>query len=79
MSFSKHYCAPKVGLTEAEAVKKYGADKVKVYTSGFANLWYGPFDLTVDEKPKTNMKLVTILPEEKVVGIHMIGEQAYLP
>ena len=66
-----------VGLTEAEAVRKYGADKVKVYTSGFANLWYGPFDLTADEKPKTNMKLVTLLPEERVIGIHMIGGKAY--
>ena len=66
-----------VGLTEAEAVRKYGADKVKVYTSGFANLWYGPFDLTADEKPKTNMKLVTLLPEERVIGIHMIGGKVY--
>lgn len=32
-----------VGLTEEEAVAKYGADKIKIYTSTFVNLWYGSF------------------------------------
>jgi hypothetical protein len=27
-----------------------------------------------DDKPKTAMKLVTLLPSEKVVGMHCIGE-----
>ena len=25
------------------------------------------------EKPKTVMKLITILPEERIIGLHMIG------
>lgn len=63
-----------VGLTEAEAVAKHGADNLKVYTSTFSNLWYGPWVVeNLDDKPKTAMKLVTLLPEEKVIGIHMIG------
>merc|ERR1719215_1690899 len=32
-----------VGLTEAEAVAKHGADNLKVYTSTFSNLWYRPW------------------------------------
>ena len=63
-----------MGLTEAEAVKRFGRDQVRVYTSGFANLWYGPFPLAPEDKPKTNMKLVTLLPDERVLGIHMIGK-----
>jgi glutathione reductase (NADPH) len=62
-----------VGLTEAQAVGKYGKDKVKVYTSTFKNLWYGPWKVEPDDKPTTAMKLVTLLPEEKVLGIHSIG------
>lgn len=63
-----------VGLTEKEAKAKYGEDKVKVYTSTFTNLWYGTYNLAPEAKPKTNMKLVTLLPQEKIVGIHMIGK-----
>lgn len=62
-----------VGLTEAEAAAKYGAENLKVYTSTFTNLWYGPWRLEPEEKPKTAMKLVTVLPEQRVVGIHIIG------
>eukprot|EP00600_Ochromonadales_sp_CCMP1393_P008563 CAMPEP_0174961332 /NCGR_PEP_ID=MMETSP0004_2-20121128/4181_1 /TAXON_ID=420556 /ORGANISM="Ochromonas sp., Strain CCMP1393" /LENGTH=474 /DNA_ID=CAMNT_0016209765 /DNA_START=139 /DNA_END=1563 /DNA_ORIENTATION=- len=61
------------GLTEAQAAEKFGADNLKVYKSTFTNLYYGTWDLEPDAKPKTAMKLVTVLPEEKVVGIHMIG------
>ena len=62
-----------VGLTEAAARAKYGDDKIKVYTSTFVNLWYGTYKLQPDEKPKTAMKLVCLLPDEKVVGLHSIG------
>jgi len=27
----------------------------------------------VDHRPRTSMKLVTLLPDEKVIGIHLIG------
>lgn len=62
-----------VGMTEANAIKKYGEDKIKVYKSTFTNLYYGTWSMEPDEKPKTAMKLVTLLPDEKVLGIHMIG------
>ena len=61
------------GLTEEEAKKAHGADNVKVYTSTFKNLWYGTYQMEADAKPTTSMKMVCLLPEEKVVGIHVLG------
>ena len=34
---------------------------------------YGPWQIEPDAKPKTAMKLVTLLPNEKIIGIHIIG------
>lgn len=62
-----------IGLTEEEAVAKFGEDNVKVYRSKFANLYYGPWQVEPDEKPKTAMKLVCAGEEELVVGLHVIG------
>ena len=59
------------GLTEKQAVAQFGHDRVKSYHSQFVNLYYGP--MTAADKPKTAMKLVTLLPEERVVGLHLIG------
>lgn len=65
-----------VGLTEVQARAQY--DAVKVYTSRFVNMHYGIVNST-DEggkphaKPTTTMKLVCVGPEEKVVGLHVIG------
>jgi glutathione reductase (NADPH) len=58
-----------VGLTEAEAQARYGEDGVKVYAARFTSLFYS----VVDHKPKTSMKLVTVGPEERVVGVHVFG------
>jgi glutathione reductase (NADPH) len=61
-----------VGLTEAAARAKYGDEAVTVYRSGFVPMYYA---LTA-RKPRTDMKLVTVGPEEKVVGVHVIGPGA---
>ncbi len=60
----------KCGLTEEEAVAKYGKDKIKVYRSQFNQLY---FSMTENKVP-TLMKLVCVLPEEKVVGVHGVGK-----
>ncbi len=60
------------GLTEAEAVLKYGNDNIKIYTSTFTPM----FDQLVDHKTKSSMKLITRGPEEQVVGCHVIGPGA---
>lgn len=62
-----------VGVTEAEAKKEHGEENVKVYRSRFTNMFYSPMDVPPEEKPKTVMKLVCAGPEERVVGLHMIG------
>eukprot|EP01135_Chromosphaera_perkinsii_P003631 Nk52_evm10s250 gene=Nk52_evmTU10s250 len=58
-----------VGDSEQAAIEKYGADKVRVYNSTFTPMYHA----VTERKSKTIMKLVCVLPEEKVVGIHMMG------
>jgi glutathione reductase (NADPH) len=65
-----------IGMTEKAAVAKYGQDNIKVYKSKFPNLYYGPFSMESDEKPKTLMKLVCAGTTELVVGLHIIGMAA---
>merc|ERR1719260_336966 len=56
-----------VGLTEAEAVTQYG--EVVVYQTKFTPMYHA---LTT-RKQQTVMKLICAGPEEKVVGLHMMG------
>jgi glutathione reductase (NADPH) len=60
-----------VGLTEPEAREKYG-DTLKIYNSGFISMWNSMFDQ--DEKTRSTYKLICQGPNEKVVGLHIIGE-----
>jgi glutathione reductase (NADPH) len=60
-----------VGLTEAEARDIHG-DAVRCYTSGFTPMYHA---LTA-HKRRAEMKLVTVGPEERIVGLHVIGEGA---
>ena len=60
-----------VGLSEAEARALHGA-AVKVYTAAFVPMYYA----MSEHKVRANMKLVTIGPDEKIVGCHIIGAGA---
>jgi glutathione reductase (NADPH) len=60
-----------VGLTEAQARERFGA-AVKVYRSGFVPLYYA----MTTRKPRTEIKLITAGAEERVVGLHVIGDGA---
>lgn len=60
-----------VGLSEAAARDLYG-EEVKVYESAFVPLYHA---LTAS-KPRTRMKLVTAGPEQRIVGVHVIGDGA---
>ena len=60
-----------VGLSEEMARQLHG-DEVKVYVSGFTGMYYA----LGRNKRRSVMKLVTVGPEEKVVGCHVIGEGA---
>jgi len=61
-----------VGLTEAQAVDCHGTAAVKVYGARFKALYNGLLDVKQD----TAMKLVCVGPEERVVGVHVIGTGA---
>jgi glutathione reductase (NADPH) len=64
-----------IGLTEQQAVKKYGKEDLTVYTSDFINLYYASFyHGAVGDKPVSKYKLICQGREEKVVGLHMIGQ-----
>jgi len=64
------------GLTEEEAIAKYGSDNIKIYKSTFVNLYFSMFEMEPSEKPKTLAKLICAGVEEKVVGLQMIGMAA---
>ncbi|AWN15722.1 glutathione-disulfide reductase [Salinisphaera sp. LB1] len=61
-----------VGLSEAEARAAYGDDAVKIYTSHYVALYHG----VLDDKTPSDMKLVCVGEDEKVVGAHVIGDGA---
>lgn len=57
-----------VGLTEAEAIKKYGKDDVTLYKSKFNPMY---FAMTTHKEPCI-MKLVCVGKEEKVVSFFAV-------
>jgi glutathione reductase (NADPH) len=60
-----------VGLSEADARERHGAD-VKVYQTQFTNMFFA----VGEHKEQTHMKIVTVGKEERVVGVHVIGRGA---
>lgn len=58
-----------VGLTETEARERY-SNEVKTYTAKFVPMTFA----LAERKIKVGMKLVCVGPEEKVVGVHLIGQ-----
>ncbi|NUN13897.1 MAG: glutathione-disulfide reductase [Myxococcales bacterium] len=58
-----------VGLTEQEAQDRYGLSAVKVYSANFRPMAYA----VTTHSARTHMKVVTVGPQEKVVGIHLFG------
>ncbi|HWY95349.1 MAG TPA: glutathione-disulfide reductase [Steroidobacteraceae bacterium] len=60
-----------VGASEAEARAQYG-DAVKVYVADFTPMYHA---LTA-RKTHTDMKLVCVGPEQRIVGCHIIGTGA---
>ncbi len=61
-----------VGLSEPEARERHGNEAVRVYRTRFT-----PMSHAFSRYPqRTAMKLVTVGREERVVGLHIIGEAA---
>ncbi|BGO89708.1 hypothetical protein NBRC10512_004363 [Rhodotorula toruloides] len=61
-----------VGLTEPEAREKFGDENIKIYKSTFTALYFSMMD--PEHKEPTAMKLICAGKEEKVVGLHIIGQ-----
>ncbi|XP_076096848.1 glutathione reductase, mitochondrial-like isoform X1 [Mytilus galloprovincialis] len=59
-----------LGLTQAEAEEKYGKEKIKAYKSEFTPMYFA----VTTRKEKCHMKLICLLPDEKVIGLHMVGQ-----
>jgi glutathione reductase (NADPH) len=60
-----------VGMTEADARSEYGKD-IRIYSAEFTPMFYA---LGKDKK-RTVMKLITTGQDERIVGIHLIGDGA---
>ncbi|KXN82633.1 Glutathione reductase [Leucoagaricus sp. SymC.cos] len=60
-----------VGLTEPQAREKYG-DAVKIYKTSFKSLYFSMIE--EEHKEPTMYKLIVVGPEERVVGVHLIGQ-----
>src|SRR5690606_27302001 len=61
-----------IGLTEPEAEAKYGRENLKVYKTSFVAMYYAMMD--ADKKGPTSYKLICAGPDERVVGLHIIGQ-----
>ncbi|KAF2157580.1 hypothetical protein K461DRAFT_20875 [Myriangium duriaei CBS 260.36] len=59
-----------VGLTEPEAREKYG-DSLKIYTTNFTDLYYSMME--DGKKSPTAYKIICEGPNERVVGLHIMG------
>ena len=61
-----------VGMTEAAARDEFGDAAVTVFSASFVPMYYA----LTSVKPRCDMKLVTVGPEQKVVGVHIVGDGA---
>ena len=60
-----------IGLSEPQAIEKYGKENLKIYKTSFTAMYYAMMD--PEDKGPTNYKLICAGPEEKVVGLHIMG------
>jgi glutathione reductase (NADPH) len=61
-----------VGLSERAAGERYGARNLTVYRASFVPLYHA---LTA-AKPRSQMKLITAGAEQRIVGLHVVGQGA---
>ena len=61
-----------VGLSEPAARARFGAENVTVFRSAFVPLYHA----LTRAKPRSEMKLVTAGSEQRIVGLHVVGQGA---
>jgi glutathione reductase (NADPH) len=59
-----------IGLTEPEAREKYG-DSIKIYKTAFTAMYYAMMEQ--EDKGPTAYKIICEGPNERVVGLHILG------
>ncbi|KAF1297973.1 glutathione-disulfide reductase [Enterococcus sp. JM4C] len=59
-----------IGLTEDQAIEQYGTDQIKVYRSRFTPMYFA----LSEYRQKCEMKLICLGEEEKIIGLHGIGQ-----
>ncbi|MGK7888721.1 MAG: glutathione-disulfide reductase [Leptolyngbyaceae cyanobacterium] len=62
-----------VGLSEQEAIAKYGVDGIQIFRAKFRSMYYV---LPGKHDEKTLMKLVVHKENQRVLGAHMVGDYA---
>jgi glutathione reductase (NADPH) len=60
-----------IGMTEPQAREKYG-NSIKVYNTSFTAMYYAMMEQ--DDKGPTAYKLICEGPNERVVGLHILGQ-----
>lgn len=58
-----------IGLTEPDAIAKYGEKQIKIYKTAFTSM----YTAVTGHRQPCRMKLVCLGPEERVIGLHGIG------
>jgi glutathione reductase (NADPH) len=61
-----------VGLSEKAARERHGPEGVRVHCASFVPL----YNAVTGSKPRAQMKLVTVGPGERIVGVHVAGPGA---
>lgn len=64
-----------IGLTTKKAIEKYGEKNVKIYNSKFNPMQYAMMD-SDEQKVPSVYRIVCAGPEEKVVGLHIVGDSS---
>ncbi len=60
-----------IGITEPQAIEKYGRENLTIYKTNFTAMYYAMMD--PEQKGPTAYKLICAGPEERVVGLHIMG------
>ena len=61
-----------IGLTEPAAREKFGDENIKVYNTTFISMYYAL--MAPEDKPPAKFKVICEGPEERVVGLHILGQ-----
>jgi glutathione reductase (NADPH) len=72
--FSEPNCGA-TGMTEPEAIEKYGKDQIKVYHTKFRAMFYDVFSEPQRSQNPTEYKVITMGKDQRIVGLHLIGDE----